>query len=144
MTQDVTFHDKRLLLVEDELFLAEKIEKQLSALGVKEVLIASCLAEATQHAEAEKIDLALLDVNLPDNETTVEFGKSLADAQIPIVFFSGYNVDDMSKMAEGHEFLEKPLSVPRLKAGLQRAMLRSSASSADDPEEKMAGQEARQ
>ncbi len=144
MSQDVSFNGKTVLLVEDELFLAEKISGQLATLGVGEVLTAVNLAEAAEHLGAEQIDLALLDVNLPKGETTIELGLSLARDEVPVVYFSGVSATDIERLSRKFEFLEKPLSVPRLKASMQRAMLRATSLAPARSAKKMAGQEARQ
>ncbi len=144
MNQDITFDGKTVLLVEDELFLAEKISAQLETLGVGEVLTAVDLAEAAEHIASEQIDLALLDVNLPDGETTIDLGLRLSRDEVPVVYFSGVSATDIERLSRSFEFLEKPLSVPRLKASMQRAMLRASSLAPSRDRKKMAGQEARQ
>ena len=143
MSRYITFEGKRVLLVEDELFLAEKISLQLAALGVKEVLTAANLAEAKQHIHSEQIHLALLDVNLQDGDTTIELGLTLSGDLVPVVYFSGVSTSDMGELSRGFEFLEKPLSVSRLKAAMQRAILRASSLSDSPSGKKMAGREAR-
>ena len=143
MSQDVTFDGKTVLLVEDELFLAEKISGQLETLGVATVLTAVDLAEAESHVRVEQIDLALLDVNLPEGETTIDLGLALSRDAVPVVYFSGVSAPEVEGLSRSFEFLEKPLSVPRLKASMQRAILRVPALSPRAPK-KMAGQEARQ
>lgn len=144
MTQDMTLDGKTALLVEDELFVAEKIRLQLKELGLKEVLTAGTIREAVQHIGNERVDLALLDVNLPDNETTVDLGCALSGDSVPVVFFSGVNMNHLAKMATGHEFIEKPLSVPLLKDAIFRAIERAPQLAPEMPDKKMAGPEARQ
>ncbi|MEM7718224.1 MAG: response regulator [Pseudomonadota bacterium] len=127
MNPNVNLNDKTVLVVEDELFLAEKISEQLFVLGVKEVLTATNLNDAEKHIQDDQIDLALLDVNLPNGDTTAELGKCLAAENVPVVFFSGYSASELVRKAAKHEFLEKPLSLPRLKASMHRAVVRASS-----------------
>lgn len=68
----------------------------------------------------------MLDVNLPNGATTIELGGELSERGVSVVFFSGFSVADADDLTRHHEFLEKPLSVPRLKAAMQRAILRKS------------------
>lgn len=126
MGLNITLQDKKVLVVEDELFLAEKLSEQLSILGVKDILMATNLGDAERLVEDDQVDMALLDVNLPNGETTSELGKNLAAENVPVVFFSGYNVDSVVRKASAHEFLQKPLSLPRLKASMHRAVVRAS------------------
>lgn len=144
MNQTLGFRDKTVLLVDDDLVAIQKISEQTEALGFKDVLAAHTLSEAIQHVENDKIDLALLDVNLAGCETTIELGWSLSADHIPVVFFSGYNAQDMAAVTRGHEFLEKPISIPRLKAAIHRAILRAPTLAPAMAQIKMAGQVARQ
>ena len=66
-----------------------------------------------------------LDVNLADGMQTVELGHLLAGEGVDVVFMSGFNPEDMARATRGFEFMEKPVSLPRLKAALQRAILRA-------------------
>ncbi len=144
MNDDIFFGGKTVLLVEDEVFAAKMISKQLMALGIQDVLFAASLDEAREHLDAEAIDIALLDVNLRKGETTIELGWSLSAENVPVVFFSGFNAQEMAHATRGHEFMEKPVSLPRLKASMLRAMLRAPSFAPTMARTKMAGQEARQ
>ncbi|MCG6882956.1 MAG: response regulator [Silicimonas sp.] len=144
MAKETTLEGRTALLVEDELFLADKISSQLVALGFKDVFTATTVEEALQHIENEQIGLALLDVNLSNEETTIELGWSLSGDQVPVVFYSGMNAGEMKKKARGHEFIVKPLSLPRLKAAIHRAVLRAPTRKPDAAQKKMTGHEARQ
>ncbi len=143
MSKNIFFENRTVLLVEDELAVAEKVSNQLSALGFSDVLIATTLGQAHSILERYVVDAAVLDVNLLGNETTVELGWSLTADDVPVVFFSGFDADEMARLTRGHEFMEKPISLPRLKAALQRAMVRT-PTHPQFMRKKMAGQSARQ
>ena len=115
---------KCILLVEDEVSIVAHLEELLSTLGYREIFFATSLSDAEQIAETEKLDVALLDVNLERNTQTVELGRALAKKGVRIVFMSGFNAEEMALATRGFEFVEKPLSLPRLKAALQRAFVR--------------------
>lgn len=144
MSQHIFFAGKTVLLVEDDLFSAEKLRKQLKALGFGQVLMALDLEDAQGYVDTVPIDAALLDVNLADGETTFELGLGLSSNDVPVVFYSGYNPETVVKVIRGREFMEKPISLPRLKAAMLRAILRSAPASSNGAQTKMAGQEARQ
>lgn len=144
MNKTISFEEKIVLLVEDELFLVEKISDQLAALGVRHILTATNLSDAEELVAAHVIDVALLDVNLARGDTTKDLGAGLASRSVAVVFFSGISAADSVSLSTRHEFIEKPLSVSRLKTAIQRALLRVSTSPAACAERKMAGPEARQ
>ena len=145
MSQHMYFAGKKALLVEDDLIAADRLRSQLKSLGFDRVLIALDLSDAVTHLETHRVDAALLDVNLRDGATTFELGWSLAEENVSVVFFSGYNVEAMARATRGYEFMEKPISLPRLKASLRRARLRAAPRKAmRASRKKMAGHEARQ
>lgn len=144
MSEGLLFGGKTILLVEDELVVIEKVERQLMSLGFSHVFGATTLNQAEDYIERESVDIALLDVNLAAGENTIEMGWALTGDNIPVVFFSGFNPEDMARLTRGHEFMEKPISLPRLKAALHRAMLRAPSQSQTFGRKKMAGQMARQ
>lgn len=125
MISDLFLQAKSVLLVEDELFVAEKISTQLETLGVGRVLMALDLAKAHSFVRNEHVDIAVLDVNLRDGQTSVSFGLELSSNNVPVVFISGVSTLETKELAGQFEFLEKPLSVPRLKAAMHRAVLRA-------------------
>ncbi|MEM8802410.1 MAG: response regulator [Pseudomonadota bacterium] len=144
MRQGLLFEGKNVLLVEDELVVAEKVAQQLTALGFSEVLSATTLSQAHEILDRQDVSIALLDVNLAAGETTIELGWALSGDNIPVVFISGFNAEDMARLTRGHEFMEKPISLSRLKRALHRAMLRAPSQKQTFGRKKMAGQVARQ
>ncbi len=144
MFHDMVFTGKTILLVDDDLCVLDQVEAQLCALGVKRVLTATTLGDARDWIAEDVISLALLDVNLQHGETTVDLGWDLARNGLPVVFFSGFNYEAMSRLTRGFELLEKPVSLPRLKAAILRAILRAPHMGDYPTAKKMAGREARQ
>ncbi len=67
VTPDSVVPGTRLLIVEDEPAIQDMLAMSLAFVGY-EVLRASTGAEAVAHADRQKIDLALLDVMLPDTD----------------------------------------------------------------------------
>lgn len=68
----------RVLIVEDEILTAMELECVLSERGYQVVGIAQDAATARELAARERIDLALVDVNLRDGRTGVCLGAELA------------------------------------------------------------------
>jgi DNA-binding response OmpR family regulator len=75
----------RLLVIEDEFFLAAHIENVLSDDGHEVIGPVGTLDEARALARSEEIDGALLDVNL-DNGRIDDVADILADRHIPFLF----------------------------------------------------------
>lgn len=113
-----------VLIVDDEDNAREFIGKFLSAKGF-EVTGASTLAEARQALQRGTGDIILLDVQLPDG-----YGPSLLyettqmQNSPPIILITAYGDIDMAvdAMKNGaHDFLTKPIQLPRLEQSIQRA-----------------------
>ena len=115
---------KCILLVEDEVSIVGHLEELLGTLGYREIFFATNLEDAAQIAETETLDIAILDVNLGSGTQTIELGRALSKRGVRILFMSGFNAEAMARATQGFEFVEKPLSLPRLKAALQRAFVR--------------------
>lgn len=81
---------KRVLVVEDEPFVALGLEDNLRSLGCAVIGPATTLAAAMQAAGHEAMDAAILDVNL-GGETVFPAAAVLADRGIPFVFCSGFS-----------------------------------------------------
>lgn len=124
MKAELLFAEKTILLVEDEIILAERLVGMLKTLGCLDVLFAANLEDAEEIIETEPVDLALLDVNMADGMLTVDLGWALADRGASVVFMSGFNPEEMARATRGFEFLAKPVSLPRLKSALNRSLLR--------------------
>jgi DNA-binding response OmpR family regulator len=144
MVHEILFTGKTVLVAEDDLETAEHVADLLTALGFETVLLATNLKQAQELIDRFEFDAALLDVNLRHGETTIELGWDLSADGIPIVFFSGFSPEDMARATRGHEFMEKPISLSRLKASLQRAVLRAPSLAHTFSKRKMASPEARQ
>lgn len=124
MNYEDIFDVGTILMVEDDVLAAEKLIDTLAILGHENVLLATTLDEANQILEHRSIDLALLDVKLAKGARTIELGRSISKAGVRVVFMSGFNRIDMAQATIGFEFIEKPISLSRLKATLQRAVIR--------------------
>ncbi|NNE87377.1 MAG: response regulator [Silicimonas sp.] len=113
-----------VLVVEDDVLAAETLIDKLAVLGYQDTMLATDLLQADQIINSQKIDLALLDVKLAKGARTIELGRALSALGIRVVFMSGFNRIDMARATQGFEFIEKPISLSRLKATLQRAVIR--------------------
>ncbi len=80
---------KRVLLVEDELFIAMHAEEILRDLGAEVVGPANSLPEAWSFVENETFDCAMLDRNL-NGEFSDELAQELKRRGVAVVLATGY------------------------------------------------------
>lgn len=85
-------HGCRVLIIEDEYFLADELDKELKLHGATIVGPVAEVSEARERIAAADFDVAILDINLRD-----EFAWPLADElmhrQIPFAFVTGYGAE---------------------------------------------------
>jgi two-component SAPR family response regulator len=101
----------RVLIIEDEYFLAEDIVRELKALGARIIGPVGELEEAANIVEEEAaIDAAIVDINL-QNDMVFPLARKLRVRKIPFVFTTGY--DKSSIEAEFHDIRlwEKPVDI---------------------------------
>ena len=81
---------KNILVVEDEYFIATDISRALQAEGAKVVGPVGRLEQGLALAEQERVDAALLDVNLGAT-LTLPIADRLGARSIPCMFLTGYD-----------------------------------------------------
>jgi DNA-binding response OmpR family regulator len=81
---------KTIVILEDEYLIALDAEGILTDQGAT-VHIATDLKEAAALAELERVDLALLDVNI-NGEFSFPVAQRFHERRVPIVFASGYEL----------------------------------------------------
>lgn len=113
---------RRILVVEDEYFLADEIERALKNVGV-EVLgpVPSVRAALELIAVAPAPEVAVLDVNL-DGELVSPVADALAARGVPFVFVSGYDEAALGKQHANALWLEKPVDAASLLRELRRLL----------------------
>ena len=86
-----TLNNRRILVVEDEFFLASDLEKRLSSAGAIVVGPAPTVQRASTLIDgAEQLDAALLDVNLRD-VLVYPVAHELQQRHVPFLFTTGYD-----------------------------------------------------
>ena len=100
----------KILVVEDEFFVAMQIESILRGMGWRVIASAGTLATAVSLARRAECDAAVLDVNLR-GERVDEVATILNDRGIPFLFVSGYGRGNLpGAFRESAELLAKPFS----------------------------------
>jgi DNA-binding NtrC family response regulator len=116
---------KRILLVEDEFFIAMALEEYLADSGSQHVESVGTLADAEALARRDSFDAAILDIRLPDGET-----YGLASELIPegcaVVFHSGHAEEKQINAIPSSYFCSKPCAADHLIEVVSKAIERMS------------------
>lgn len=97
----------RVLLVEDEIMVAVLLEQMLGEFGYEVVGPVARLAKAVEMAQRERLDLAILDVNLNGKEV-YPVAEALAARDIPFIFSTGYGNGGLRARYRDRPTLPKP------------------------------------
>ena len=123
---DLSRSQGRLLMVDDEPFLREAVATSLRFMGY-EVTTAQGGDEALRLARAQRFDLILLDVTLPDTDGFEVLRRLRRDgSQVPVLFLTARDTaaDRATGLALGGDYLTKPFGLAeladRIAAGLSR------------------------
>lgn len=110
----LTLRGRRVLVVEDDFFLALDLEEQLEAAGAIVVgPVPSIKDAALLLAIARGIDLALLDVNL-GGELVYPLADQLTAMGVPLVFVTVFARHEMPARFEAVPRCEKPVETSRV------------------------------
>src|SRR5438094_8249088 len=106
---------KRILLVDDERSIRESLSKILRA-EIYEVVLAENGQEAIEKHGAERIDLLLLDLNMPViNGRFILDWLAAVNPLLPFIIITGRsNQHALADRAGADALMEKPLDVPLL------------------------------
>ncbi len=104
----------RLLIVEDDFFVAMELEHRLAEAGFEVVGIAVSADEAVQIADAKHPDLAIMDVRLAGARDGVDAAIELsARFNIPSIFATAHSdsrIRERAQVAKPRGWLQKPYS----------------------------------
>ena len=116
---------RRVLVIEDEYFLADDIAQALTRLGARVIGPYSNLAEATGAVDRDiAIDAAIMDVNLRD-EMVFPLARRLRAREVPLVFTTGYDRSSIAPEFHDVQLWGKPLDIKAMTRGLS-SLLRAS------------------
>jgi two-component system, response regulator PdtaR len=122
----------RVLVVEDEIFVAIEIEYLVSQLGLEPVGIAPDSRTAMELAA--EADLALVDLNLRDGPTGPEIGRTLAENHGVTVLFVTANPSQLGEGIPGTlGVIPKPVSDDDLRQAVNYAVATRSSEDAPPP-----------
>jgi CheY-like chemotaxis protein len=111
----------RMLVVEDEAVVAMALEDMLLRLGCLVVGPALRLKPALELAAAERLDGAVLDINLGD-ERSFPVAELLRARSVPFLFATGYGGSGLEPPFAEAPVLAKPYSLDALAEALHQIM----------------------
>ena len=125
-----------IMIVEDERIIALELSETLESLGYNVPVIAGTGETAVSGARSEKLDLALIDINLGLGMDGIEAGQEITRSQgIPIIYLTAYSDDETlerAKQVRPFGYLVKPFDTETLKATVEMALENAKQNFASD------------
>lgn len=103
--------------MEDEALIAVATEAMLDAIGCGSTVTASDVAGALALLDPERIDLAILDVNL-NGEDSAPVAAAARACAVPYLFTTGYGPGPVAAAGSAAPVLPKPYSIAELESAL--------------------------
>jgi len=113
---------RRILIVEDEYYIADDLARALGALGAEVIGPVASPDQAHALLDAARPDFAILDMNLK-GESGIPIGERLQGEGVPFVLASGYSGPAIPEQFRGVPRVEKPFDAEAV-AECVRALLR--------------------
>jgi ActR/RegA family two-component response regulator len=111
------FSGKHILVVEDEYFLADDVQRKLLEIGAFVVGPSSNVEDALSLINEYRVDAAILDVHLGD-ELVFPVAEELERRDIPFVFATGYDPSFIPVKFTGFALCEKPTELGKIARAL--------------------------
>ncbi|MBR0798918.1 response regulator [Bradyrhizobium jicamae] len=125
LRDDVPLSGRRVLVVEDEYFLADEVGRELRALGADIAGPAADIDDAYRLLnDGGILDGAVLDVNLRE-VMVFPIARELRARNVPFVFTSGYDAIVVGKEFQAVPLWEKPFNVRAMVHRLTDMILQS-------------------
>jgi CheY-like chemotaxis protein len=115
---------KRILIVEDEFLLAMMLEEMLGELGCVVAGVAARPADALELLGSQKLDAAVLDVNL-NGADSLPVAIALRKLGVPFIFATGYGGSRLTAEFADCPVVEKPYRLQDLSDALTQLSLAS-------------------
>lgn len=115
---------RRILIAEDEHLIASELAEQLNSIGCEVTGTATTGEQAVEMAQADRPDLALMDIRMPGLNGLVASRQLYEELGIPVVVISAYSAqEDLDEAADIGVFgyLLKPVTADTLRTALRIA-----------------------
>ena len=116
-TADMVLSGKRILVVEDDYFIAKGLVRDLERVGAAVIGPVPTIAQALAAIAAEELDAVVLDVNLRGEMAYPVADKLLAQG-LPFVLTTGYSSSALPSRYAGVPHCDKPVEVGALASAL--------------------------
>lgn len=123
----MTWHQKRVLIVENEVIVADDISRIVAELGCSPLEPAFSFTQAIDYFTSHLPDLVILDIRLNSKQTGIDFAEWLRKShQTPIIYLTVF--DDELTLARGKRtqpqaYLVKPFADEELKHAISQVII---------------------
>lgn len=117
---DVPLNGRRVLVVEDDYFIADEICSTLRAQGAEILGPVPNVQHGLDLAASHPIDCAVLDINLR-GDLAFDLARELRRRGTPAIFATGYDESVLPGEFSGYVRLEKPLNLQALLQAVRSA-----------------------
>lgn len=116
----------RILIVEDEPFIAENLQEMLGIFGYENTEIANSANQAIKAIKTSRPDLVLLDVKIKGDQDGIELGGIIHDQyKLPFVYITSYSDKETVNRAKHTQplgFIVKPFTKDDVYAAIEVAL----------------------
>ncbi len=113
------YSGKRIMVVEDEYFLADEVRRKLKALGAVVIGPVAHVDAALELIDGNHVDAAILDVHL-GTDLVFPVADRLEELDVPFVFATAYSPDIIPEKFNGFALCEKPFELEKIATALWR------------------------
>jgi CheY-like chemotaxis protein len=128
MHADLNSPGPRVLIVEDEILIAEELRERLSRFGYSVIAAVDSADEGIAIATRELPDLVLMDIRLKGEKDGVQAAMEIRQqVDIPIVYVTAYSdrqTVERAKQTEHDAYILKPFHRSELQSTIEVAMRR--------------------
>ena len=119
---------RRALIIEDEILIAEELTDRLSHLGFSVIAAVDSAEEGVAIATRERPDLILMDIRLKGEKDGVQAAEEIRQlVDVPIVYLTAYSdhlTVERAKRTDHDGFILKPFHRRELQSTIEVAMQR--------------------
>ena len=119
---------KKILIVEDEILVAEDIRQTILELGYNVSSVVSSGEQAVEEANIHKPDLVLMDIFLSGEMDGIEAANQIhSRLNIPVIFLTAYDdkqIMEQTRISKPYAFINKPFNKRELHANIEFALQR--------------------
>lgn len=115
-----------ILIVEDEMLIAESLKQILLDMGHVDITICRKVALANQNIARFQYDLAILDINIEGDMEGIDLGKKCQDQSIPFFYVTSYSDTDTvlkAKETLPGSYVIKPFSPEEIMVAIELTLM---------------------